>query len=804
VVKKTSKSLVRPRWSKVFADLWDDKTRTLLVVASIAVGAFAIGTIANAYLMLSEDMDVSYASVNPANITVVTDPFDKGFLESVRKVEGVADAEGRHVLGATVILGGEPGKHLELIAIDDYAGSRINLLESKDGRSIPDDGELLLGFDALNDPDYRIGDVLSVEPVRGSVRQMAVVGVVVDQSAGQGPGEPPRAYVTHDSLEWLGEHPLYDRLIVTVDGDSNDMMHIKAVADAIEGKLERSGRQVYRTSTAQSAEHPMGSLLQAILGIFGTLGLLVMLLSVSLIFNTLNTLLTQNLRQIGVMKLVGARSLQILAMYLVLILFFGILALFVAAPFGALAGYGLARFIAGMLNANLQGFRVIPVVVLIQLAIALLVPLAAGFAPVNRGSRTTVRRAISNDRPGDGQAASGLWNRLGGRWQWLSRPILLSIRNTFRRRGRLILTLFTLAVSGAIFITVFNVRVSMQAHTDQMVRFFMADIVVSFEHPYRVSTVERVVLQVPGVESLEAWSATLAEVLDHNDQVIEYLQIIAPPIGSDLIDPNLSEGRWFLQGDGNAIVASEAIKSTYPDAKPGDKLRLRIVGGDENEWTLVGLFSFPDFVGDPFAYIPLESLDGSGTMPLRTSSFRLVTSDQSTAGRIRIGASLEEHLRERGFNVGSIQTGDDLSERSVQTLGILTALLLIMALLTAIVGSIGLTGTMGMNVLERRREIGVMRAIGAVDAAIIESVVVEGAFIGLISWIFAAPLSYPISKLLLSIISRSTGIGDIALASTSTGMALWLGMVLVLSALASVWPARNAARLTIREVLAYE
>ena len=130
----------------------------------------------------------------------------------------------------------------------------------------------------------------------------------------------------------------------------------------------------------------------------------------------------------------------------------------------------------------------------------------------------------------------------------------------------------------------------MQAHMDQMVRFFMADIVVSFEHPYRVSTVERVVLQVPGVESLEAWSATLAEVLDHNDQVIQYLQIIAPPIGSDLIDPNLSEGRWFLQGDGNAIVASEAIKSTYPDAKPGDKLRLRIVGGDEEEWTLVGLF----------------------------------------------------------------------------------------------------------------------------------------------------------------------------------------------------------------------
>ncbi|MBU1746718.1 MAG: FtsX-like permease family protein, partial [Chloroflexi bacterium] len=127
-----------------------------------------------------------------------------------------------------------------------------------------------------------------------------------------------------------------------------------------------------------------------------------------------------------------------------------------------------------------------------------------------------------------------------------------------------------------------------------------------------------------------------------------------------------------------------------------------------------------------------------------------------------------------------------------------------MALLTAFVGSIGLTGTMSMNVLERTREIGVMRAIGAVDLKVIQSVLVEGLVIGTISWGFAWVISFPISYLLLLIISQAMLNAPIPLTFTLDGVAIWLVVVLVLSALASVLPARNAARLTIREVLAYE
>jgi putative ABC transport system permease protein len=113
-------------------------------------------------------------------------------------------------------------------------------------------------------------------------------------------------------------------------------------------------------------------------------------------------------------------------------------------------------------------------------------------------------------------------------------------------------------------------------------------------------------------------------------------------------------------------------------------------------------------------------------------------------------------------------------------------------------------GTMSINVLERTREIGVMRTIGAVDFVVMQSVVIEGLVIGLITWFIAIGLSYPISSALLNIIGQSIAGSTFALVFTPLGVVLWLAAVIILSIIASIMPARNAARLTINEVLAYE
>jgi putative ABC transport system permease protein len=116
---------------------------------------------------------------------------------------------------------------------------------------------------------------------------------------------------------------------------------------------------------------------------------------------------------------------------------------------------------------------------------------------------------------------------------------------------------------------------------------------------------------------------------------------------------------------------------------------------------------------------------------------------------------LETYPKEQGLSVRSIDTALVLQEDSAKAITILVSFILVIALLIAFVGSIGLTGTMGLNVLERTREIGVMWAIGAVDFEIMKSVVIEGAMIGLIAWFLAIGLSFPISQVLLKIISQA-------------------------------------------------
>ena len=70
-----------PRARKVLADLWADRTRSILVIASIAVGVFAIGSIMTTYAIFDTDMALSYASAQPANIEILTDPFDNTLVK---------------------------------------------------------------------------------------------------------------------------------------------------------------------------------------------------------------------------------------------------------------------------------------------------------------------------------------------------------------------------------------------------------------------------------------------------------------------------------------------------------------------------------------------------------------------------------------------------------------------------------------------------------------------------------------------------------------------------------------------------
>jgi putative ABC transport system permease protein len=227
------------------------------------------------------------------------------------------------------------------------------------------------------------------------------------------------------------------------------------------------------------------------------------------------------------------------------------------------------------------------------------------------------------------------------------------------------------------------------------------------------------------------------------------------------------------------------------------------VNGKEDDWLVVGIFKFVDQEGT-IAYSTYEYISHLTHLANKSYSFRVVTSSHDPAFQQLMSEKLDEHFRAQGYKLEEAQTGSATLKTASESLDILVTFLLIMAILTASVGSIGLTGTMSMNVMERTREIGIMRSIGAVDKVIMRMVILEGVVIGGISWLFGALLSFPITYMLASIVSQAVFNSPIDTKITWDGYLLWLIVVLVLSAVASILPARNAARLTIREVLSYE
>jgi putative ABC transport system permease protein len=794
--------MIRPRWRKVFADLWGNKVRTLLVVASIAVGVLALGVNAGTYSILAQDLNASYESTHPANITLTTYPFDPGFVDVIERLDGVEEAEGRRTV--TLRVRSESGRWepLTLIAIPDFANSSIHRRLPIEGRPIPDDKTLVLEHLTLDALNLEIGDMLEIELEDGTLRTMPVVGAVLDQANVQELilGDN-RGFVTYDTLEWLHAPESLDELLVTVSTAPNDRAAIRQVATKVTDRVERSGRTVFRTRLAPQNQHPFNNIIEALLLVLMIIGLLILFLSGSLIFNTMSALLSQHLRQIGVMKLVGARRRQVIGMYLLLISSFSLIALLVAVPAGAVGAYYLAGFAASILNFPMRPFHIVPQALVFQVAVGLLIPPVAGLLPVLKGARITVRKALSSKGLGV-DADQGWLDRQLARWRALTRPLLISLRNTFRRKGRLALTLFTLTLGGAIFIAVFNTQASLDAITGQMKQYFGADVSVDLVRPYRTHVVTQAILQTPGVEQVEVWMATSANLTGEDGGPAESVAVMAPPADSPLIEPKMLAGRWLLPGDETALVVNEVFWETYPDLEPDDTLDLEIAG-EEESWTVVGIFQFTG-VEDKIAYANYNFMARYLPGGQRASMFRVTTSKHTQRYQTEVAQALERILDARGFPIAEIQSGKDFTTSLSDVLGILTTVLLIMALTTALVGSIGLAGTMSMNVLERTREIGVMRAIGAHNRIVAKLVIIEGLIIGILSYLSGALLSVPISYVLSNVISQTIFNTQAEIAFTAKGFGLWLGVVVILSVLASLLPARNATRLTIREVLAYE
>jgi putative ABC transport system permease protein len=795
---------IKPSFRKILADLFNNKIRSMLVVVSIAVGVFAVGMIAGAYYIIPNDMNSSYAAANPANIDLHTDSFNKDMITAIDNTQGVQQAQGLQTVTVRLKTGLDQWTSLDLIALSDFTPQRINSQLHLSGAEIPAKDQVILEKKIADKYKIKPGDVLLIELNDGTDRNLPVSGISQDVTSGIGRStSDTKGYIIPDTLEWLHSSEYYTEMQITVKDRPNDTATIQQVLNRVTEKLKNNNSKVYSSREELRSTHPMDSILQAILRILLVLGVLIVFLGGSLISNTLSALLTQHLPQIGIMKLIGARRLQIILMYLALIFSFGLMALAIALPLGGWAAYALSSYAGQLIGFPLNGFRFIPQAVLAQIVIALAVPLLAGVPAVLKGAGVTVQKAINGSSIAEsGPLKKGLLDHFLTLLHGISRPVLVSIRNTFRHKLRLALTLFTLTLGGAIFISVFNVQQSLNMKTAQIIKYSGADVNLDFTYSYPVDEIQNLAKKIPGIQKIEAWTTAKGSILRPDGTTSNDLALIAPPADSTLVSPIMLSGRWIIPGDQNAITVNEAFLRKFPGLKVGDMLRLKI-GTHKQDWQIVGIFQFTG-VDTLIAYSSYDYLSQLLNQSGRTSMYRVQSYDHSLASQTDLAKTLDTVYRANDFNVANSEAGGAFTKSLTDYLSILTGFLLIMAILTAVVGSIGLAGTLSMNVMERTREIGVLRAIGAHDGVILKLILIEGLLIGLISFILGGLLSFPITSVLAEVISQAIFDSPANFALTFQGFGIWLGAVAVLSLLASLVPARSASQMTIRDVLAYE
>ena len=791
---------------KLYRDLWTNRGRTLQVVFIIAIGAGAIGAILGTRELVISGMQEGWRAQNAAMINMSINPrVDDNDLISLKSVDGVVDIEG--MSSSTIEWRVSPDQEWKsggLIFRADYGDQKYNKLELVEGDwpagklaligqgddqafGVPKNGTVYLRID---DKEYNL----------------QTAGVVYNQLVAPAYfGGTANFYVSRDEYERLIGERDFNQLLVS--GERYDEVETAELGDRLQDRLEAmnidSGRQILDPD-----KHFFQDNLDGIFYLLGILGALALALGLLLVYITINAIISQQVDQIGIMKAVGARTGQILRLYLKSILVYSILSLMIAVPLGVMGAWAISSWLVGSFGANPGEFEFSTMSIVVMALIVFVAPLLAALIPIFSGARITVREAISSYGL---RTDIGIIERLLSKIKAISRLLLLTISNTFRNKGRVIQMQITLVISGLIFMMVVSMRDSVvYTVRDILFNILNANITYLFQDPERIEYVEELTQEYPGVKAIEMWGfagVTMRPAGQEETEDDEVAQIFGIPLPTQTYGYQLRLGRWLDPNDSHAIVLNSKLAEEV-GVTVGDWITVKYSDKNQVDWQVVGLVFDPILTTSSLASrdVLLHDMRFVG----RAQSAWIQIDQDDMQSEIVIAKGLRDFYKEHGVKVSPqagifgfggdsvAQTGDAF----IRQFDFLVILLGIMAVIIAMVGGIALSGVLTLSVLERRREIGVMRAIGASSWTIARLFIGEGLILGWLSWLISLPLSIPAGRFMTQAIGNAFSL-DMVYNYTPLGAILWFIIITILSIVASWMPARGATRISVRESLAY-
>ena len=778
-------------WRKAIRDFWHERARTALVVVAIALGISAFAAVLSSYAILTRELDRGYLATNPASAVFRVDSVDDELVKAILQNPEVSDAEPRRIISGQIKAGPAQWRNLVLFVVHDYGNIRVSKLVPEDGAWPPATGEILIERDAFQVAKANIGDAVFVKTANGVEQPLVISGSVHDVGQAQARMENiVYGYINLDTLVLLGEEPRLDQLNILVAQNRFDEDHIRRVVADVETLIKSRGHQVRRVDVPRPGKHPHSDLTGILLLAMSSFGLFVLVLSGILVINLLTAMMASQVRHIGVMKAIGGTRRQIAQIYFGQALFLGLAAVIISVPLGIVGSRALCRYMAMFLNFDINSFAVPWWVYLLVAVIGIAAPLVAAALPVLRGTAVPVRVALSDFGLSQTSFGASAFDRALTRIGGTFSLIVLAIRNSFRRRVRLVLTLLTLTAGGLFFLSALNVRASLINTLDHMFAAGKFDLSIFFADPYEFEKIQRAIRNTPGITRAEGWFVTEASL-------VSPFTVVALPAETKLLDLEIIEGRNLAPEDTDAIVVNNVLAGREAKMRVGETVTLRMAGA-ESTWRVVGVAR--EAFSPALAYIPLSSIQH----PEMVNSLRIALENTDPDAISLVKSDLDRNLEREGVRARGSSIKAERRFGFDQHMLMIYVFLIVMSGIIGGVGGLGLMTTMSLNVFERRREMGVMRALGATPAIVWLMIVAEGVVIGLLSWAIAALLAWPISKAIGNLLVRVLLHGGLDFTFEPLGLVIWMIVSIGLSALASFLPAWKASRVTVREALAYE
>jgi putative ABC transport system permease protein len=776
---------------KAFRDLTRRRLRSFLTIIGIIIGVAGLVAITSTSKNMAAAQAAAYNNNSQQDMRWWVGISPHNVEEAVKGVPNVADAELRAQY-VTKWYAGEAWRDISFNGVQDFDDMRINKIDLIEGHW-PGRGEVALETSVRDVVPVQIGDEVVFRAGPGNEsRHLLVVGFAKSPSY-------PSASIIGTSIAYT-----LDTEVQKMYGQDGDNQLLVRLADFSAGVRTQTKDEIQRVFAKRNVtygsywernpdDYTGKKQLDALIMLMTVFSIVGLVISSFLVANTLSAVISEQMGEIGAMKAIGGTSGRVIGIYIVAGAMYGVVGTVLGLLLGIFGGHALLLYLGTMFNLDMGGIKVDPVDLLQGIAVGVGVTTVAAFLPAWRGTSITVRKAL--DSYGiNATYGQGWLDRLIKRLSHLPRVPAMAVRNLGRRKGRNVITICAIGLATAAFLAAQSTSSSVDVSIVGAYDVYGSDAWVWFQQPVG-QTFAATLRSMPEVQEVEPWANTPAYVADKR------VTMWGIPPDTNLYRHPMVQGRWFT-GDEPlaAVVSSRFAENNHYEV--GDRIEVTVSGRDE--WlNIVGT------VNDNAQGLSSSST-GKVFVSLETASRLMRSLGQADFFAVRFdrpdGPYVEDVLARLERKYHTLQPGMLAAyadkESSLEASKILSILLYAMTVIVAAIGGIGIANTLTLNVLERRREIGVMRSLGARDGHLVQVFLTEAIIMGGGGFLLGVALGYPLARLLVWLMSTVLFPLEFRFPVAMVGMALLF--TLALTAIASLGPALGAAKLKVSYALRYE